>query len=440
MRKNYIERVYPKKSKKHNKKKKAEALAEENKSEEAPQSTDAAEEAEPENRKDAKKKKKEKKKTRYGRWNFPKAALFGALCGFATYIIILVPIVASLELTAHMSHLVFPEGIPTDVVEELPDSIPSEVTEVISGIVSDLPDGLVENIGTKTVMTVGGRQLYNLYATVTVDGEKVSFDSEITFIVDIFKGITKIADSDTSYEEKGNAIRSTTEHIDNTVIIPSILSELINEAGEDWIAGEEFHTLPRPSLGEGSDDMIIALLKCLQGSTAETIKEDLKSIVNIIAIIAENPTGNSVDFSALLSNKDLVSKISAEVLDNDRLAPMIKHLMVLNLSSDKPTINIELPDEEDPTYNEFVDKVVDGYLDNVVEGDTAATLDNISTAVKDALKDHDIAIEEGIDTVIAAALISEYGDGKEMTSESLKAFISENITKYTAPQNNEVTE
>ena len=439
MRKDYLRRVYPKKSKKNKKKKKAEALVEENNTEDAPQSAEVIEKAEPKTRKETKEKKKETRKTRFGRWNFPKAALFGALCGFATYIIILVPIVASLELSAHMTNLIFPEGISSEMTENVSDFLPAELSENVSGMVSELPDALVENAGTKTVMTVGGRQLYNLYATVTVDGEKVSFDNEITFVVDIVEGVAAIADKDLSAKEKGDAIRSTTEHIDDTVIIPSILSEFINEAGEDWIAGRKFHNISCPSLGEGSEDMVVSLLKCLQGSTAGTIKEDLKSIVDIIAIIAENPTDGSVDFAKILSNKDLVSQISVEVLENERLAPMIKHLMVLNLGSEVPTINVTLPDENDPNYEVFIDQVITGYMDNVSVGNTSETLENIAGAVNQALVDHNIELEEGIDTVVAAALISEFGDGKELTSESLKAFISENITKYTNPQNNEAT-
>jgi hypothetical protein len=114
--------------------------------------------------------------------------------------------------------------------------------------------------------------------------------------------------------------------------------------------------------------------------------------------------------------------------------------MVLNLSAPTPTISITLPDENDPTYNEFLDKVVAGYLDNVSIGNTAESLENVAGAVNQALVEHNVEIEEGMDTVIAAALISEYGDGKEMTSENLKTFINENITKYNVPQNTEVTE
>ena len=373
--------------------------------------------------KKAKKSKKEKKETvNYGKENFIKAAIFGALCSFISYIIILVPIVASLELTANITSLALPNGIPTEMSEKIPDAL------------SDFPDALVNNVGSKTVMTIGGRQIHNIYSSVYIDGEKVNFSNEITVVVDIVQGVKSITNDALSAKEKGDAIRSTTEHLDNTVVIPTIASEFINEAGEDWIAGRKFHSISRPSLGNGSGDMVTALLTCLQGSTAETMTEDIKSIVNILAIIVENDTGSTVDFSKILSNKNIVSKISVEVLNNERLAPMIKHLMVLNLSSGNPTINIQLPDENDPSYNDFIDKVMTGYLENISVDNTAKSLENIAGVVNQALVEHDVEVEEGMDTVIAAALIGEYGDGKGMTSENLKAFISENITQYTAPQ------
>ena len=334
-----------------------------------------------------------------------------------------------------MPRTIFPVG---KIFSQARKGISIKSSEKISEVLSDFPDALVDNVGSKTVMTIGGRQIHNIYASVSVDGEKVNFNNEMAVAVDIVKGVKSITNKDISAKEKGEALRSTTEHIDNTVIIPTIASEFINEAGGDWIEGELFHSIPRPTLGKGSDDMVIALLTCLQGSTTETITEDLKSVINILAIIVDNNKDSTVDFSKILSNKNIVSKISVEVLDNERLAPMIKHLMVLNLSSGNPTINIQLPDKNDPSYDDFIDKVMTGYLENISVGNTAQSLENIAGVVNQALVEHDVEVEEGMDTVIAAALIGEYGDGKGMTSENLKEFISENITQHSTSQSNTV--
>ena len=157
--------------------------------------------------KGVKKAKKDKKEAvNYGKENFIKAAIFGALCAFVSYIIILVPIVASLEFTANMTTLALPEGIPTEISEKLPKAL------------SDFPDALVDNVGSKTVMTIGGRQIHNIYASVSVDGEKINFSNEMAVAVDIVKGVAAITDKDLSSEEKGDAIRSTTDHIDNATI------------------------------------------------------------------------------------------------------------------------------------------------------------------------------------------------------------------------------
>ena len=301
---------------------------------------------------------------------------------------------------------------------------------------AEITDAASENVGTKTVMTLGGKPIYKLYTSFDVDGEKIDFEKEVKFIVEAYEGFEDMTDESLSPEESGASLRDISLYIDDTTVVPAILADLINAAGEDWIAGNEFHSIPCPDLGEGTHDIIISLLKCLSDSTSETMKEDLKSIINILAIVAENKNddGSSMEISALLSNKALVSKISVEVLDNERLAPMIKHLMVSNVSGPAPTITIELPKEDDPQYNEFIDKVVTGYSDGIQAENTEKALENVSQSVSDTFEEHGIEVDEGVETIVAAALISEFGDGKEMTSEALKQFINENLSQETIDQ------
>ncbi|MBP3607231.1 MAG: hypothetical protein J6J11_02785 [Treponema sp.] len=282
------------------------------------------------------------------------SAIFGAICGFVAYILILVPLAATLNTVGHTEDFIQTEGI-----------------------FAEITDAASENVGTKTVMTLGGKPIYKLYTSFDVDGEKIDFEKEVKFIVEAYEGFEDMTDESLSPEESGASLRDISLYIDDTTVVPAILADLINAAGEDWIAGNEFHSIPCPDLGEGTHDIIISLLKCLSDSTSETMKEDLKSIINILAIVAENKNddGSSMEISALLSNKALVSKISVEVLDNERLAPMIKHLMVSNVSGPAPTITIELPKEDDPQYNEFIDKVVTGYSDGIQAENTEKALD-----------------------------------------------------------------
>ena len=53
------------------------------------------------------------------------------------------------------------------------------------------------------------------------------------------------------------------------------------------------------------------------------------------------------------------------------------------------------------------------------------SLDNLSTAVGEVLADNGVVLEEHEQVAIASTLISEFGDGKELTSDKVSEFIEQ---------------
>ena len=108
---------------------------------------------------------------------------------------------------------------------------------------------------------------------------------------------------------------------------------------------------------------------------------------------------------------------------------MIKHLLKSTVSGPAPVINVELPAEDDPQYNEFIDSVVNGYSENINTENATESLEKVSDSVGTTLDQYGVEVDDGTKTAIAAALMSEFSD-KEMTPEALKQFIAENLDNY----------
>ena len=334
------------------------------------------------------------------------SALIGAVCGLFVYITILSPVAGTFDLLGQIGDLSTEQSTLTEMA-----------------------DAASENVGTKTVNMLGGKAMYNIQTSFGSDDEKIDFVPEVKFALGLFDGIDNMSNDAVEPIATAKSLRDAGELVDDTEILPAIVAEFVNAAGEKWIAGEEYHGIPCPDLGEGTKDIVVSLLTCLKGSTEETMKEDLKSIINILAIIAENPVAEGEEFTAIISNQVLVKKISAEVLGNERLAPMIKHLLKSTVSGPAPVINVELPAEDDPQYNEFIDSVVNGYSENINTENATESLEKVSDSVGTTLDQYGVEVDDGTKTAIAAALMSEFSD-KEMTPEALKQFIAENLDNY----------
>ncbi len=338
----------------------------------------------------------------------PTSAALGVVCGLMAYLMILIPIVET-----------------ATVASSIGKSITTE------GTVYEVSDALSNNVATYVVHPVGA-PIWNKFARGTVNGEKIVIEKEVHFIAVFVNGLTEITSKDTNtVRHSAEIFRSMGPLCAEIKFIPRFTSELVNAASSHWLNGENFAGIPMPSLPtsgntQGNDNIIATFLECLDASTPETMKEDLVTILNVLAIIAENATldeAGSINMASILENKAIISKFSVELLQSPRLAPAMN--MFVKNHMEASDSYIELPDKESEEYSNLVNNLLTNYKQNVGDTVNENSLDNLSVAIGEALTENGVILEEHEHVAIASTFIAEFGDGEDLTAEEVSNFIEQ---------------
>ena len=392
--KDYIEDIYGRKKSKKKKTKDVEAP----KADETTESTEVTEAAETteesENVEEVEKAASPRKKRKFT-WQ---SALCGAVCGLFAYVVLLIPIVGTVELVATIGESITEEGNIHDISNELSHNTAVDVMHPIS-------DPVWKN-----------------FTYYTLNGQEISIKDEAHFIAVFLEALKEASSTDEdTFHHSAEVFRNMSTLCPNTSLVPCLCSDFINAASAHWAKGEDFVGITMPE-----DELVATLVQCLTNSTPETMKEDLATISNVIAIITENATileDGSINLTSLLENKDVVSALSVELINNPRLSPVLNKIVIQQIENTDS--KIELPEKDGEEYTELVDNILDTYIENVGETITEDSVDNLSTAVGSILEEHGVTLEEHEKVAIASTFITQFGNPQDLTPEMIAEFIEQ---------------
>ena len=333
----------------------------------------------------------------------PLSAALGALCGFLGFFILLIPIVETTLTVAVVGKTVASKGVFYEV-----------------------SDGFQNNVATYVVHPVGAP----VWAGLTRDaesGDKIYIEKEALFITSFVTGLSEISSGNQATVRKSaETFRSTGALIEKTTFVPRFCAEFINAANGHWNKGEDFAGISRPKLSMGNSDIMETFLDCLNNSTTETMKVDLAVMMNVLAVIAENAKldDGAIDMSSILEDKAIISKFSVELLQSPRLAPAMNTFVKNQMEASNSYI--ELPDQDSEEYKELVSNIGSRYM-AAIKGSAMNedTLDNLATAVGEALAENGVELEEHEHVAIASTLYAEFGDTDNLTDEEVAEFIEQ---------------
>ena len=297
--------------------------------------------------------------------------------------------------------------------------------------VEEVTTAITDNVGTVTVMTLGGDKIYDALTHFTIDGHEVSLMEETKFVSDLSNGISSLTNSEASPDEMAESLRTAKDSIKQTSIVPMLASDIINAAGEDWLAGRDFHGIKCPSIGENFDDVVITFIECTQGSTCDTMREDIGTLIEIFAVIAENEViasnNKELDISHIISDEELIAGISYALLESERLSPVVGS--ILDMSMQMVSSAFEIPENKEAALAVFADSqelVENGTIvtlkDVSVNRETSSDSETESLAVASVLKSLGdllyIQTEDGSNEVSMVTLMSSFGPVFDSIRES----------------------
>ncbi len=264
-----------------------------------------------ETKKDKKQKKEKKKRNAELRATGinPLGMLFGGVSSFLLLIVILIPFVG-----------------PITVADGAIGLVGANSSNKIIGVVDEISDAAANNIGSKTVKALGGNVIYSALTTYEVGGQKVTLPKEAKFLTATGNAIAVVADKDVPRADAAGEVREVAEAFSNSTLIPVLAPEFLNSANASWEKGEAFHGIKKPAIGgEKMSALTDPILEIFGKSDSNTIKTDVGTLVNVIAIMVEQDVTGLLkeDPMGILSHDEITASILYELLMNERMSPVV---------------------------------------------------------------------------------------------------------------------
>lgn len=218
-------------------------------------------------------------------------------------------------------------------------------------------DSATHNAAVGTVNALGGRLMFNSLTTFKVKGEKITFSKETELICTVVNTAMTVTNGEKSAEEKSAALQDIMPALENSNIIPVVLSEFLAGASSSWKRGEDFCGISLPGEDGAASGLLLDTLSIFEGSTPTTIKEDAATIIKLADVVVRNDIiGNMPENPMdLLSNKTLVSDLFYEIFENARLKVLINSL--INTGIEMMTEMMNIPADCDSLYSDFLSEL-----------------------------------------------------------------------------------
>ena len=296
---------------------------------------------------DKKLSRKERKRKKYGATGpNPLGMVLGAVCSFSVLCAFLFPFTGAMDLIYNT----------LDEVESIENSIVSDEDDgaVILNTAEEIASGLGYNVGTKTVNILGGKALYGWMTSGVMNGEKVHLKNEVGFLAATASAFTMMSDENADAQSSSAAIRTIPDSMKDSHMIPILAAEFLSAASTEWSQGKDFCGMEPPALGEGMGSLEEELWSSLKGADEATVKEDVRTLLNIVAVFVEHDGMNSLegDPIELLSNRPMVEKILLEFLKNERLDHMMD--VILDLGLETALTKLEVRPSMDGAFDDYI--------------------------------------------------------------------------------------
>ncbi len=242
----------------------------------------------------------------------PLGAALGAVCSVLVLCAFLVPLTGTLELVGGIVPVALNMAEETDETGTL-------------ATLSDIVDGSANNAGTFTVKLVGGKALYGLMTTATVDGETANLNKENALFASFANSMIAMGSTDEDPAKVGEAIRDVSPAFSKSVISRILVTEICSAAGDDWREGRTYYGIKRPSLGKDFKTLNDATIEVLATSDKENIKTDVKAFTEAIAVVVEDGLASNLSGNAMviLSKEETTSKLFRAFLEEERHVPLV---------------------------------------------------------------------------------------------------------------------
>ena len=234
------------------------------------------------------------------------------------------------------------------------DTIDDEETLEMLEMVTDITG----NFSVKFSNFYGGKLIFNRLTTYKVNDTKIKLKNEVNLVTTIAGSGMTIINEDSDKNAKKDAVEDILDAFDKSSIIPLILADIVNQAataiengdefmgiinadndddrnnGDDYYDdyyGDDYYGKPETDdddedTGDAMSEMLISeIVSSFKGCTPDSIKEDVRTVGNIVIIFIEHDAITTLtdDPEGILKAKDLITDLLEAFFDNDRISSLV---------------------------------------------------------------------------------------------------------------------
>ena len=252
-------------------------------------------------------KKKQKKQALRTKGSNPIGMLLGGACGLVIAFAVLVPVLGTI-------------GVANDVITTADAFIDGDTMD----LVAEIADAADENYATNAIRTLGAGAVYDQMTTYKVGVGNATLTKEVNFATATVKAVYAVKSPDLPRAQAAESVKAAGAAFADSTIVPELASEFLAAASECWDDGRDFHGIKKPSV-QSMDEIIDPLFEIFEESDAVNIRTDVATLADIVAKVVERDAAGKLksNIVAIFDDEELSYVIIYDLLDNERLAPMV---------------------------------------------------------------------------------------------------------------------
>ncbi len=352
----------------------------------------------------------------------------GGLTGFLVTLAVLAPLLGTLSITnTVLDSMTGESGKTTPTVAMSP-----ELDDVVSPF---LDDAVV-----RIFSSAGGNLMYDAMTVSSLNDEIVVLRAEVNACMDIYADLQNVVKAlseggAADDEAQRDSIRVFGEDIGESEIMCTVTTDFIKGATDQWLKGETYMEVARPSCGSFVDPIMDQVFYFLYTEAEPRyISMDIKTMFNVYLIAIENgllQDGGTGDLLTQLDSGDVLEDIYAELALNPRMTGLVDYLTGQTMKVMAQAIDLANLSEED--YNALMASLSEA-VSLVNSMDSLDFAEQVNMMTDHALHYSDqygFELPESVAQMAVTSMMDQFADAEEVTAEDMRAYMKYLLTDGT---------
>lgn len=366
----------------------------------------------------------------------------GAVQGLLVSAMVLLPFVGLSDLAAGAMDTMRDNTSASETEQELVTAYDENVKPI------------TECASMKIMGVCGGKIVYNIVATTSVEGESFNMRGEVDTVLAVYSDYSSLEGMEwhSLKPEDKAAIESMIDKIEKSDYFAPLLASVARSLSKTVTDGGMLDDVEEPM-----KTLFFDMFGIFATSTKDNFFTDVDTILDlyylfsdegILAAVVDTDDGGEItdtpsdgeetDIMKLLAKKDaagdtVISRAISLLQDNPRTAPIVTSLMKLSLSMMVNTAGDDIAGDTGLTAEEIeevYDNVKQG-LNDVVQikkedyASDEAYKEAVSASLDETFRANDIELDADIIDVVADHVIENFGDVEEVTDEHIVEVVLE---------------